>query len=168
MYDEIQRVIADHNGKIDENTISDMTYLDAVISEDLRLQGPITLQVRTCVKDCEAAPGMLIKKGTRIDIPTYASHLNPEFFPDPDEFRPERFLKENMDQIIPFTYRPFGGGPRQCIGQRFSQIEMKIALAKLLSKYKLATAPETKLDVRPGDQFFISYPDMKVKLEKRA
>lgn len=52
---------------------------------------------------------MLIKKGTRVLMPTYASHMNPEFFPEPEEFRPERFLKENTDQIIPFTYRPFGG-----------------------------------------------------------
>ncbi len=161
-------MVGDHEGKIDQSNISEMTYLDAVINEDLRLNCPVTLHTRVCVKDCEVAPGMVIKKGTRIDFPLYASHLNPEFFPDPHEFRPDRFLKENSDHLIPFTYRPFGGGPRLCIGQRFAQIEMKIAMAKLLSKYRLVAVPETKLDVLSGDQFILNYPYMKVKLEERA
>ncbi len=52
---------------------------------------------------------MLIRKGMQIETPIYAAHHDPEFFPDPEEFRPERFLKENASNIIPFTYRPFGG-----------------------------------------------------------
>ena len=57
----------------------------------------------------QIAPGMLIKKGTVIELPITASHYQPEFFPNPTKFEPERFLKENADQIIPYTYRPFGG-----------------------------------------------------------
>lgn len=57
----------------------------------------------------QLTPQLFIKKGTRIDMPIWASHHNPEFFPEPEEFRPERFLKENADQILPYTYRPFGG-----------------------------------------------------------
>ena len=52
---------------------------------------------------------MLIKKGTSIELPIKASHYQPDFFPNPTKFEPERFLKENADQIIPYTYRPFGG-----------------------------------------------------------
>lgn len=59
------------------------------------------------------------------------------------------------------------GGPRKCIGQRFAQVEMKIAIAKLLAKYKLVDSIETKLDIEKGDIFLLSYPEMKVKLELR-
>ena len=52
---------------------------------------------------------MLIKKGTIIELPIRASHYQPEFFPNPTKFEPERFLKENADQIIPYTFRAFGG-----------------------------------------------------------
>ena len=52
---------------------------------------------------------MLIKSGTSIELPIKASHFQPEFFPNPTKFEPERFLKENADKIIPYTYRPFGG-----------------------------------------------------------
>ena len=65
-----------------------------------------------CVKGVhifQLTPDLLIKKGTRINMPVYASHHTPEFFPEPEKFRPERFLKENVGDIIPFTYRPFGG-----------------------------------------------------------
>ena len=52
---------------------------------------------------------MMIKKGMRIEMPIYACHHDETYFPDPEEFRPERFFKENASDIIPFTYRPFGG-----------------------------------------------------------
>merc|ERR1712110_362577 len=99
-------------------------YLEAVVMENLRMHTPVLAHIRTCKEDCEIAPGMLIKKGTSIELPIRASH-----------YQPERFLKENADQIIPYTYRPFGGGPRVCIGQRFAIIEIKIAVAKMLSKF---------------------------------
>lgn len=54
-------------------------------------------------------PGMKVTKNMRVDMPIYNSHHNPEFFPDPQEFKPERFFKENQGNIIPYTYRPFGG-----------------------------------------------------------
>ena len=52
---------------------------------------------------------MVIRKGVRVDMPIYACHHDETFFPNPTEFRPEMFLKENAGSIIPFTYRPFGG-----------------------------------------------------------
>ncbi len=57
----------------------------------------------------QVLPGFVIKKGMRVEMPMYSSHHNEEFFPDPEEFRPERFLKENAKDILPYTFRPFGG-----------------------------------------------------------
>ncbi len=52
---------------------------------------------------------MVIKKGMRVEMPIYSCHRNPEFFPEPEEFRPERFLKENAEDLVPYTFRAFGG-----------------------------------------------------------
>ena len=94
-------------------------------------------------------------------------HNNSKYFPEPEKFKPERFLKPNSDEIVPFSYLPFGGGPRVCIGQRFAIIEMKIAMAKLLSRFKIVDTPATKLEVLTGDSFLLSYEGIYVKLEPR-
>ena len=94
-------------------------------------------------------------------------HYNPKYFPEPEMFQPERFLKSNESKIVPFSYIPFGGGPRVCIGQRFAMIEMKIAMAKLLAKFKIVATPATSMDVLKGDTFLFSYGDILVKLEPR-
>ena len=94
-------------------------------------------------------------------------HYNPKYFAEPEKFQPERFLKSNESQIVPFSYIPFGGGPRVCIGQRFAMVEMKIAMAKLLAKFKIVASPATSMDVLKGDTFLFSYGDILVKLEPR-
>lgn len=107
------------------------------------------------------------KKGVTVAFPIWAIHHDPEFFPEPDDFKPERFLSQEGTTIQPFAYIPFGEGPRKCIGLRFAMVQMKIALAKLLHKYNIVEAPETKLEFHPGDLFFLSFPEVKVKLECR-
>ena len=87
-------------------------------------------------------------------MPSYAAHYTEEFFPNPTEFQPERFLKENSANIIPYTYRPFGGGPRICLGQRFALTEMSVFMAKLLKKFKFVAVPETRTEYVPGNFFF--------------
>lgn len=58
-----------------------------------------------------------MRKGTGIGIPTFAFHRDPQYFPNPDKFDPERFSEENKHKIHPFAYSPFGLGPRNCIGK---------------------------------------------------
>lgn len=170
LYEDIQNSMEKHGGKLDHDTILDMVYMDAVIQENLRINGPLALHSRVCTKDCEVIPGLFVKKGTRVDMPIYTSHHWPEFFPKPEIFNPERFLKgsDGEEDIIPYTYRPFGSGLRLCIGQRFSLIETKIGLAKLLCKYRLLPSPETKLDFHKGELFLLNCGQMMIKLEERS
>lgn len=58
-----------------------------------------------------------LEKGTILTIPLYAMHTDPNYFPEPEKFDPERFSDENVDKIVPLTYIPFGSGPRNCIGK---------------------------------------------------
>ena len=118
---------------------------------------------RLCTKDC-VVQGMFIKKNTFIQMPLWASHHNPDFFPEPEVFRLERFLKENSDEIIPYTFRPFGAGPRDCIGKRFAMVEMMIAMATILKNFKIEKTEETKLDLLKGNFFHLGFKEIKVKL----
>jgi len=153
-------------GKIDHETISQMHYLEAAINESLRINGPVTDSVRLCVKDCEVQ-GIKFRKGTRILMPTWPSHHGEEFFTEPEKFLPERFLKENASSIVPFTFRAFGGGNRVCIAQRFAMNEIKICMARLLNRFKLEMAPETRLEFEKGSFFLLNFNDVKIKFVQR-
>jgi cytochrome P450 len=167
IFEEIREVLESHDC-IDHESIAEMNYLEAAINENLRMYPPANLQDRIASQDIEIK-GMKIKKGTFVRMPIYASHHNPDFFPDPEMFKPERFLKEYADHdLIPYTWRPFSGGPRICIGLRFAMTEMKICMAKLLVKFQLEQCLETKLEFEPGDQFMLNFADVKLKLIKRT
>ena len=162
VYQEVLEALEKHE-KIDQECIQDLPYLEATLNENLRLYSPIIVQDRVCKKDVEVK-GLLIKKGTYIQMPIQAAHLHEEFFPEPHKFKPERFLNNEM---LPYTFRAFSGGPRVCLGQRFALIEMKIGMAKLLQKFKIDTCPETKLELKPGDQFILNYEEIYLKLTPR-
>lgn len=89
--------------------------------------------------------GTLIPKGFSIWIPIYAIHHDPEIWEDPEEFRPERFSKENRAYIRPVSWLPFGDGPRSCIGMRLALMEIKFALVRMLQEFKFETCPETEI-----------------------
>ncbi|CAG2103506.1 unnamed protein product [Medioppia subpectinata] len=79
--------------------------------------------------------GITIPKGTTVDVDIQSIHHNPEYYPNPDRWDPERFMPENRDQLVPYTYMPFGMGPRNCVGMRFALMEAKTAIAHLVNKY---------------------------------
>jgi thromboxane-A synthase len=83
-----------------------------------------------------------------VQVPVYAIHHNPEFHPDPYRFNPERFLPENRDKIIPYTYLPFGGGPRNCVGMRFALMEAKTAVVRIIKKYRFTRSENTKIPLQ--------------------
>ena len=107
--------------------------LDEVIKESLRLFPPIHIGNRRVIADMEFEGGS-VPEGERLFYSIYLSHRDPEYWEAPDEFIPERFSSGRSQP--PFTYVPFGGGPRICIGAAFGQAEARIVLARLLQTYK--------------------------------
>ena len=83
------------------------------------------------------ADGKKILKGSTISISIYKVHRDERYFPSPDEYRPERFLPENSEKRHPYTFIPFSAGRRNCIGQRFAMLEIKIVLANLLRNFQI-------------------------------
>ena len=110
-------------------------YLDLVIKETLRLYPPIHVGNRIVAEDVDVV-GYELAAGMRVMASIYLSHRDERYWDMPEEFRPERFAKEN-EQPPAFTYTPFGGGPRACIGAPFAQVEAKVVLARVLQQFQL-------------------------------
>ena len=110
--------------------------MDAVIAETLRLFPATVSTEREASRDYTLrGTGITIKKDHIVHIPTYALQRDPEHFPQPDEFKPDRFLADNITHHS-YAYLPFGAGPRNCIGMRLAQTEIKLALINLVDQYK--------------------------------
>ncbi|KAJ1959428.1 hypothetical protein GGI12_004342, partial [Dipsacomyces acuminosporus] len=129
---------------------SQLTYLTQVIKEALRLFPPVGLIGKVCSKDCVLPGGFIMRKDESIRISIWGLHRNPEVYPDPFRFDPERFSEQNIKKIPEGGWLPFSSGPRACIGMQFAMIEMRIVLATLLSRYvfRVADGGEVTYDTR--------------------
>lgn len=145
-YMELKRVHEESGGKFNYETISGLKYLDAVISETLRLLPPAPLTERRAMEDYTFKKnGVKIPEGGSVILPIWNLHHDPKFWENPGEFEPERFLPENRHKIVPYTYLPFGAGPRNCIGMRFALLEAKLAIANLVLNFKFSPCSQTDI-----------------------
>lgn len=92
-----------------------------------------------------------IPQRTFVFIPVHALHHDPDYYPDPDRFDPERFNAENRAARHPFVYLPFGEGPRNCIGMRFGLMQTRVGLITVLRRFRVRPSPNTpdRLVVNP-------------------
>ncbi|KAG5874062.1 hypothetical protein JTB14_002040 [Gonioctena quinquepunctata] len=147
-------------------TITDleqMKYLDMVIKESLRIYAPLAYIAREVPEDFEYE-GSLYPKGLTLMLLPYAIHRNPEYFPEPLKFIPERF--ENGDGKS-FSHIPFSAGPRNCIGKKFAMLEMKSIVSKILRTYELLpSSPAHPLVLLP-DLVLVSKGGIRISIERR-
>lgn len=120
-------------------------YLDAVVKEGLRKYPPLTRVERRCAREgyLLGETGLRLPKDTHIEVPIYAVHHCPEYYPEPEVFKPERFLPENRHLLVPYTYLPFGLGPRNCVGMRFAYQELKMCLAAVVGRFRFSATADT-------------------------
>ncbi|KAJ3659328.1 hypothetical protein Zmor_011019 [Zophobas morio] len=135
--EEIEAVTGALNKAPTFNDLQQMKYLERVLKEVLRLYPSVALIGRKLGEELITATGYRIPKDTFVYLQIYDLHHNPEFYPDPEKFDPDRFLPENTKDRHPFAYVPFSAGPRNCIGQKFAMLELKAALCGILSQYVL-------------------------------
>nr|BAM73826.1 cytochrome P450 [Bombyx mori] len=161
LVEEIQENEKNNNGKFDYNSIQNMVYLDMVVSEVLRLWPPVIALDRICVKDYnlgkpndKSKEDFIIRKDVAVGIPVWGLHRDPEFFPNPLKFNPERFSEENKHNIKPFSYMPFGLGPRNCIGSRFALCEVKVMTYQLLQHMEISPCEKTCIPSKLSKETF--------------
>jgi cytochrome P450 family 3 subfamily A len=115
--------------------------------ESLRLYPPVVGVERVVGQDYILGnTGIQIKKGQIIHFPKYSIHRDPDNFPTPNSFKPERFFPENRS-YHPCTYLPFGGGPRNCVGMRLALLEVKLALIHSVYRFKFSTTSKTSVNL---------------------
>ncbi|XP_069699332.1 cytochrome P450 6j1-like [Periplaneta americana] len=143
--DDIVDVLNKHDHQLTYEAIQDMKYLDMVVSETLR-KYPILpfLDRRSFSKyQLPCTKSVTIPEGTSVYIPVLGLHYDPQYFPEPDRFDPERFSEENKVNRPAYCYLPFGEGPRFCIGMRFGLMQTKTGLIHILSRYEVAPCKDT-------------------------
>lgn len=97
--------------------------------------------------------------GDLLSIPVYGIHRDEQYYPNPDKFDPERFSDENKDNIVPYTFLPFGAGPRNCIGSRFAILEAKALLYHLLLNFEIVSTAKTQIPLRLSKDSLRHRPD---------
>ncbi len=126
-----------------------LKYTTQVIEEAMRMYPPAWVTDRQAAVDDEIK-GHQIPKGTMVVLAIYALHHDPKFWDDPEVFQPERFAAEHRKQMNSnYSYLPFGGGPRLCIGNSFAMMEMQLVLAYYLRKYGIQLASQAPPQMLP-------------------
>lgn len=146
VYDRLREEIrASGNGRTpDPERLARLPYLDATIKEVLRLR-PVIPIVGRLLKEPFVFGGRELPEGTTVAPCIYLAHRDPDVYPDPEAFRPERFEGAQPD---PYAYLPFGGGVRRCIGAAFASYEMKVVLGTILASCDLEAAQPLPAPVR--------------------
>lgn len=124
----------------------DTAYVTRVVKEVLRLYPPAWIIGRETVRDVTLIDGTFIPRGTTVFAVPLLLHRRAEFFADPERFDPDRWLGA---EPAPFSYVPFGGGARRCIGEEFALRETAIVLSTLLARYRFQPQPGAHVEIAP-------------------
>jgi cytochrome P450 len=137
---EVDRVLAGRDPTVDD--LDDLEYTRMVVQEALRLYPPIWVYPRDAIDDDELA-GYHIPGGTSILLAPFVSHRNPKVWENPMAFDPTRFAAGAERERPKLSYFPFGGGPRQCIGNTMALLELRLIVAMVVSRFRLELVPGT-------------------------
>lgn len=124
--------------------------------------------IRTAGKDYPVAgTNYIIEKGSFVFIPVYGIHHDPEIYPEPDKFDPERFNEENVQSRPNYTFLPFGEGPRACIGIRFGMMQTRVGIVTLLNNFRFSSTDQTpdKIEFLPSSPIVTAKGGVILKVE---
>ncbi|CAG9805402.1 unnamed protein product [Chironomus riparius] len=138
----------DENGQLSFEKLQEMSYLDQVFHEALRMHPPLVTSSKMCSENVDLeydGKKVTVEKGINVYIPILEVHYDPENFLEPKKFHPERFddgaMKDYVDRCV---FMPFGGGPRICLGMRFALLQSKAALATIIGNYVVTVNQKTQ------------------------
>jgi cytochrome P450 len=147
LHEELDRVLAGRPPRMED--IPQLRYTEMVFAESMRLLPPAWALGYQSIRDTKIG-GYDIPKGSVVNMVQYLMHRDPRYWEDPEKFIPERFTPEAKATRPRFTYFPFGGGPRQCIGEPFAWMEGVLVLAALAQRWTPRPVPSFKLELFPS------------------
>ncbi|XP_012523956.1 probable cytochrome P450 6a13 isoform X4 [Monomorium pharaonis] len=146
---EVRDAIQRQGGTLTYDAVQEMKYLDMVILETLRKYPPAPLFSRKCEYAYKIPNSNVeLPAGMRVIIPIYGLHHDPTYYPDPARFDPERFTEENRRTRHPYTYLPFGEGPRNCIGMRFALLQIKMGIISFLRDHRVEICDKSAMPIK--------------------
>ncbi|XP_040062088.1 cytochrome P450 3A5-like [Ixodes scapularis] len=168
VFNEIVSVFSEPDMELTYDGIQKLKRLDMLIAETMRLYPPVVLFVSRCCRQDTTIMGQFIPAGVNVLVPTWHVHHDPNLWPDPYRFDPERFAN-GRNTHHPAAYLPFGLGPRGCIGKRFALLEIKMAMCKIIRKYTFIPCDGTPEDVELVVNNIMINPKggLKVRLQRR-
>jgi cytochrome P450 family 4 len=164
IHSEIDSVFGDDKSSpVSGEDLKRLKYLECCIKEALRLFPSVPALGRAVKEDFQLGP-YTIPKGVTILISTFALHRDESIFQNPESYRPERFLTDNISKTSPYACVPFSAGPRNCIGQRFAMTEEKIILANIFRNFSIKSLDQrdqvqasAELVIRPKNPIRIKF-----------
>ncbi|KAK2585576.1 hypothetical protein KPH14_010210 [Odynerus spinipes] len=146
---EILEALEKNNGRATYDMALNLPYLDMVVYETLRMYPPLGFLDRIAGQDYKIPNhDLTIEKGTPVMISMTGMHYDPEYFPNPEKFDPERFTEENKKSRPAYVFFPFGEGPHVCIGLRLGLLQSKLGLIHLLKKHEFSPSEQTSIPMR--------------------
>jgi cytochrome P450 family 6 len=169
LYNEIKCAVDSNDGNLSYDVLMQLPYLDAVICETLRKYPPnIVLRRETSTEYKLDDYNVTLPKHLTLEINHYSIHHCEQYYPNPEKFIPDRFLPENRHKIVPYSYLPFGLGPRNCVGMRFALMQAKLCLALTVNKYRFIRSGGEEEMICIKDHYRLLIPDKAfIQIQKR-
>lgn len=137
VYDEIQSIVPT-DVEVTHDNIMALTFTDSFIKETLRMFPPIPYLTRACGAEMRVG-GFTVPAGVEFALSIHDVHRSARYYRDPNTFNPDNFLHENAAGRHPYSFLPFGGGTRTCIGSKYAQYVHKIVVAHVVRRFRLTT-----------------------------
>lgn len=163
MLDEVDRVLGGRPARAED--VARLPFVEKVFAEAIRLYPPAWTMGRRATADVTIG-GYALSKGSIAVVSPYVVHHDPRFFPEPYRFDPQRWRPEAKAQRHKFSYFPFGGGPRVCIGEPFAWMEGVLLLATMAQQWRLHLVPDHPVALQPLITLRPKY-GVKMRLERR-
>ncbi|CAG9858346.1 unnamed protein product [Phyllotreta striolata] len=159
---EINNILKENGGQLTYESLKSMKYFTQIFYETMRKYPVLATITRICVKDYEfKGHDFKIEKGTGILIPQLGFLSDPDLYPDPEVFDPERFAEKDTKHL---GYMPFGEGPRNCIGSRFAILQVKLGVAEVIRNFEVSLSPNHKEPLVFNEFTFVTKVDEPILL----
>jgi cytochrome P450 len=146
---ELDEVLGGPGGRApDVSDLPKLKYTEMIAKETMRLYPPAYAVGREAIEDTELG-GFAVPRKTQLFAFQWVTHRDPRYFERPNEFVPERWASESIQSLPKYAYFPFGGGPRQCIGNYFAMMEIVLLLATIGQRFRFSMVDGHQVEVLP-------------------
>jgi cytochrome P450 len=147
LWSELDAVLTHRSPTLQD--LAALPYTERVVKEAMRLYPPVWALTRTAIKECQIGAYRVPAKSTVI-MSQWVMHRDPRYYDEPERFLPDRWLDERYKTAPRFSYFPFGGGPRVCIGNSLAQTEAALVLATIAQQYQFRLVPGHPIEPTPS------------------